>query len=78
MFQQTLLQDPPRTKVIYFDWNHLEEPRLPSSIPFQIVVKDFDKKIHHTIVDEGTFVSILSSTAWKDLGSLGLVPPTNH
>ena len=28
----------------------------------------------HTIVDEGTYVSILSSTAWKSIGSAHLVP----
>lgn len=33
---------------------------------------------HIFLENEGAFVSILSSTAWKYLGSLGLVPPTNH
>jgi len=30
-------EPPPRTKVFSFDWNRLTEPRLPSSIPFQII-----------------------------------------
>ena len=32
------------------------------------------RRILHTIVDEGASISILSSTAWKDLGSPHLVP----
>ena len=34
--------------------------------------------ILRTIVDEGACVSILSSTAWKDLGSPYLVPITDQ
>ena len=47
----------------------MEEPHLPSSIPFQIIVKACGKNVHRTHVDEGASVSILSSTAWKALGS---------
>ena len=36
------------------------------------------KRILHTIVDEGASVSILSSTAWKALGSPYLVPSTDQ
>ena len=36
------------------------------------------RQILHTIVDEGASVSILSSTAWQDLGSPQLVPATNQ
>ena len=32
----------------------------------------------HTIVDEGASVSILSSTAWKTIGSPPLMPATNQ
>ena len=32
------------------------------------------RQILHTIVDKGAYVSILSSTTWKDLGSPQLVP----
>jgi hypothetical protein len=34
--------------------------------------------IHHTIVDEGASVSILSSTTWKAMGSPQLVSVTHH
>jgi hypothetical protein len=71
-------EPPPSTKVISFDWNSLAKPRLPSSIPFQIIVQVDDKYIYHIIIDERAYVSILSSTAWKDLGSPDLVLTTNH
>jgi hypothetical protein len=54
------------------------EPHLPSYLPFQIIVQVCDKIIHHTIVDEGASVSILSSTAWKAMGSPQLVSVTHH
>ena len=69
---------PPSTEVVSFDWNHLEEPNLPLSILFHIVVKSFNKNTYRTIVDEVASVSILLSTAWKALGSPRLVLPTNH
>ena len=69
---------PPSTEVFSFDWNRLTEPRLPSSIPFQIIVKVCGKNVHRTIVDEGASVSILSSTAWQALGSPQLVPVTQN
>jgi len=39
---------PPSTEVFSFDWNRLTEPRLPSSIPFQIIVKAAGRDIHCT------------------------------
>ena len=36
------------------------------------------RRILRTIVDEGAYVSILSSTAWKYLGSPQLVPATDQ
>ena len=36
------------------------------------------KSILHTIVDEGDFVSIISSTAWQAIGSPHLVPAINQ
>ena len=69
---------PPSTKVFSFDWNRLIEPLLPSFIPFQIIVKACGNNLHRTHVDEGAFVSILSSIAWKALGSPQLVPVTQN
>ena len=71
-------EPPPSTEVFSFDWNRLTEPRLPSSIPFQIIVKAGGRDMHRTQVDEGASVSILSSTAWKALGSPQLVPITQN
>ena len=71
-------EPPPSTEVFSFDWNKLTEPHLPSSIPFQIIVKACGKNVRHTHVDEGAYVSTLSSTAWKALGSPQLVPVTQN
>lgn len=54
------------------------EPHLPSNIPFQIIVQGTDTNIYHTILDEGYFFSILSSTSWQYLGYPKLLPTTNH
>jgi hypothetical protein len=59
--------------MISFDWNHLVEPCLPSSAPFQIRVEVNSTNIYQCIVDEGPSASILSSSVWKVLGSLELV-----
>jgi hypothetical protein len=73
------MEPPPNTEVISFDWNSLTEPRLPSYLPFQIIMQVCDNiMVHSTIVYEGTSVSILSSTAWKDMGSPQLVSVTHH
>ena len=64
----------PSSEVISFDWSNLTEFHLHSSVPFQIVVNVTARWILRTIVDEGTSVSILSSAAWKALGSPQLVP----
>ena len=66
------------SEVISFDWSNLTESHLHSSVPFQIVVNVTARRILRTIVDEGTSVSILSSTAWQALGSPQLVPATNQ
>ena len=68
----------PSNEVIYFDWSNLTESRLHSSVPFQIVVNVTARRILHTIVDEGDSISILSSTAWQDLGSPQLVSVTDQ
>ena len=64
---------PPSHRNISFDWNSLVEPRLPSCIPFQIVVTFGSFNIYCTFVDEGASVSILSSSAWQAMGSPQLV-----
>ena len=69
----TSVRPPPSTKVIYFDWNSLTKTHLPLDIPFQIFLGIIGKEIFRTIVDEGASVSILSSTAWKAIGSPQLV-----
>jgi hypothetical protein len=49
---------PPSPRMVSFDWNDLVEPQPPSSTPFQMM------GVHRYIVDEGSSISILSSSAW--------------
>jgi len=72
------MEPPPSNDVISFDWNSLAKPCPPLSIPFQIIVQVVDKYINLTIIYEGASINILSSTAWKELGSLKHVPSTNN
>jgi hypothetical protein len=64
--------------MVSFDWNDLVESHLPSSTPFQIKVKVNSMVVYQCIVDEGSSASILSSSAWKDLGSPKLVSTTSE
>lgn len=59
-----LMKPPPSNEIIFFDWNQLRKPYLPSYMPFQVMVNSCDKDIFHTLIDEGSFVSILSLTDW--------------
>ena len=65
---------PPSNLVVSFDWNLLGRPRLPASVPFQIIVQAYKMVMDGTIIDEGASVSILSSIAWEALGSPSLLP----
>jgi len=42
-------------------------------MPFKIMVKTYNKDIHHIVIDEGDYVSIISSFAWKSLTTLNLL-----
>ena len=65
-------------EVISFDQSNLTESRLHSIVPFQIVLNVTARWMLCTIIDEGASVSMLSSTAWKGLGSPHLVPATDQ
>ena len=69
---------PPSSQISSFDWDSLVEPCLPSDAPFQIKVKVEPYIIAHCIVDEGASVSILSTRAWRGMGSPSLVSNTSH
>ena len=73
-----VIKPSPSDEVISFDSSNLTESCLHLSVPLQIVVQVTDRRILHTIVDKGAYVSILSSTAWKYLGSPQLVPSTDQ
>jgi hypothetical protein len=70
------MEPPPSYEAIHFDWGVLTGPHLPSHIPFHIIVQVCGRDIPQTLIDEGAFVSILSSFAWKALGFPQLVPVT--
>jgi hypothetical protein len=61
------VKPPPSTKAILFYWDALTGPRLPSHIPFNIIVHLCGQVVPQTMIDEGSSVSILSSIAWKYL-----------
>ena len=73
-----LTEPSPSSEAISFDLSNLTESHLHLSVPFQIVVNVTARRILRTIVDEGASVSILSSTAWKALGSPQLVLATDQ
>jgi hypothetical protein len=57
------MEPPPSNAVILFDWGALTGPHLPSNIPFNIIVQVCGQDIPRTLIEEGVFVSILSSIA---------------
>ena len=61
---------PPSSLVTSFDWNQMAGSRLPSYVPFQIIVQVCKMIVSGTIIDEGASVSILSSTTWQAFGQL--------
>jgi hypothetical protein len=69
---------PPSNETIHFDWGVLTGPHLPSHIPFQITVQVCGRDIPQTLIDEGAYVSILSSFSWQALGFPPLAPITQN
>ena len=70
------MEPPPSNEAIHFDWGVLTGPHLPSYIPFQIAIQVCGRDVPQTLIDEGSFVSIFSSIAWKALGYPQLVSVT--
>jgi hypothetical protein len=72
------MEPPPSNEAIHFDWNVLTGPHLPPYIPFQITVQVCGRDVTKTLIDEGLYVSILSSIAWQALGCPPLAPVTQN
>ena len=72
------MEPPPSNEAIHFDWGVLTGPRLPSYMPFQITVQVYGRDVPQTLIDEGSYVSILSSIAWHALGFPPLVSVTQN
>jgi len=66
----------PSFGIVSFDWNSLKEKSLPSFTPIHMVVGVNFINIYRSIVDEEAFISILSSDAWKAMGSPKLLIAT--
>jgi hypothetical protein len=73
-----LVEPPPSNEAILFYWGVLTGPHLPSHIPFNITVQVCGRDVPQTLIDKGSFVSILSSIAWKALGYPQLVLVTQN
>jgi hypothetical protein len=69
---------PPSNEAILFYWGVLTRPRLPSHIPFQIIVQVHGQDVPQTLIDEGVSVSILSYVTWYALGCPQLAPVTQN
>jgi hypothetical protein len=67
---------PASNEAILFYWGALTGPRLPSHIPFQIIVQVCGWDVPQTLIDEGPSISIFSSIAWHALGCPHLAPVT--
>jgi hypothetical protein len=72
------VEPPPSNEAILFYWGALTGHHLPSHIPFNITVQVCGRDVPQTLIDEGSFVSILSSIARKALGYPHLVPVTQN
>jgi hypothetical protein len=72
------MEPPPSNEAIFFDWDVLTGPRLPSYISFQITVQVCGQDVTKMLIDEGSSVSILSSISWKALGCPPLVLVTQN
>jgi hypothetical protein len=68
----------PSNEAILFNWGVLTGPRLPSHIPFHITVQVCGRDVPQMLIDEGSFVSVLFSIAWQDLGYPPLAPVTQN
>ena len=69
---------PPSSLVASFDWSRFAGYHLPSYVPFEITIQEFNVVVRNTIIDEGASVSVLSSTTWQAFGSPPLAPVTQN
>jgi len=66
----------PSLGIVSFNWNSLKEKSLPSFTPIHMVVGVNFINVYCSIVDEEASISILSSDAWKAMGSPKLLIAT--
>jgi hypothetical protein len=74
----SIVQPPPSSEAIIFDWHALTGPHLPSYIPFQINIQVCGRDIPHNIFDGGASINIRFLTSWKGLRCPHLVLVTQN
>ena len=67
--------DPSDSGLITFDLDQ-GEPRMPSSISFQVLVTIHNLDIHQCIIDEGASTCVMPTFVWQKLRSPTLQPST--
>ena len=60
--------DPSNSRLIMFDLDQ-GEPRIPSSIAFQVSISIQNLVIHRCIINEGASTCVMSTFVWQKLGS---------
>ena len=67
--------DPNDSNLMAFDLDQ-SEPRMPSTLEFQVFVSVRNFVIHRCIIDEGAATCVMSTFIWQKLGSPPLQPST--
>ena len=74
----TLNEPQPSHQINPFDWNSLAASHLPSIAPFQMKVQVKHYTVARYIVDEGSYVSILSMYSSRGMGYPNLMSTVNQ
>ena len=60
--------DPDNTNLIHFNVENYKS-KLPHQLTFQISSRVVGRKVHRTVLDEGTSTLVLSIACWRTIGS---------
>lgn len=69
--------DPKDDQMIVFHVDKLENPMLPSSVVFQILVSIRNATIQRCIIDKGASTCMMDANVWKKIGCSYLSASTN-
>lgn len=68
--------DPQDSMIAIFDMEK-SKPRLSHQLAFQVQVVSKGRPIHHTVIDKGALICVMSQACWFNLGSPTLTLPSN-